>query len=556
MAVNCSPFGPKPQFEVAAGTPASGYQLFFYVGGSVNTKQDTYTDSTGSTANSNPIVLNTLGQPANEIWFTAGQSYKVVYAPPTDTDPPTSPIWTVDNLRGINDTTVAQTDWISGPAPTYISAVSFSLAGDQTSTFAVGRRLKTTNSGGTIYSTITASAYAALTTVTVVNDSGTLDAGLSAVSYGLIEPANTSLPNSQAVRNTIGLGSAINIASATALPLSTSLGNLVRVTGTTPTTSVTMSNGQQVTCIADGAWPLTYDVTNMPLPGSASYTCAAGDLVTFYKDNGGVLSIRITKRDGTPVIAEPSLFDVDASVAANAMTLTINPCSIKFRSTTLTDGTPVTRNISAGISMTVSSGSTLGTTSAVQSDIAILAIDNAGTVEVAVVNIAGGTDLSETGLISTTAEGGAGAADSATVIYSTTARTNVAYRVVGIVRSTQATAGTWATTPSLVQGAGGTVLTSMSSLGYGQTWQNVAGSRSYGTTYYNTTGKPIAVSVSAANGSAATQTITVGGVVAWSSQVPASGGNYAAFAIVPPGASYVVAHSAGTALTITWAELR
>jgi hypothetical protein len=57
----------------------------------------------------------------------------------------------------------------------------FTLVGDQTTTFTVGRRLKTTNSGGTVYSTITASVFAAVTTVTVVNDSSSLDAGLSAV---------------------------------------------------------------------------------------------------------------------------------------------------------------------------------------------------------------------------------------------------------------------------------------------------------------------------------------------------------------------------------------
>lgn len=154
-------------------------------------------------------------------------------------------------------------------------------------------------------------------------------------------------------------------------------------------------------------------------------------------------------------VGKDRLFDVDASVAANAMTLTINPTVLDFRSTTLTDGTPVTRTIAAAINTVISSGSTGGTTSAVQSDIVIAAIDNAGTVEVAWCNIAGMLGLSETGLISTTAEGGAGAADSASTWYSTTARTNVAYRVVGIVRSTQATAGTWATAPSLVQGLGG-----------------------------------------------------------------------------------------------------
>ena len=192
--VNPSPFGPKPQIELASGIPAVGYKLFFYVAGSVNTKQNTYTDSAGTVANTNPIVLNTLGQPTTEIWFTAGQAYKVVLAPSTDTDPPTSPVWSVDNLRGINDTTVSIDQWVSGPTPTYISATQFSLVGDQTSTFHIGRRIKATVTAGTVYGTITNSAYAALTTVTVSLDSGALDSGLSAVSYGLLSKTNQSVP--------------------------------------------------------------------------------------------------------------------------------------------------------------------------------------------------------------------------------------------------------------------------------------------------------------------------------------------------------------------------
>jgi len=187
--------------------------------------------------------------------------------------------------------------------------------------------------------------------------------------------------------------------------------------------------------------------------------------------------------------SEPGIQAITAAVAGNALTVTLSATTLDFRSATLSSGTVVARVIASPISVVVSSGSTLGTVSAVQSRIVVLAIDNVGTVELAVVNIAGGNDLTETGLISTTAEGGGGSADSASIIYSTTARTNVAYRVVGYVESTQATAGTWATAPSTIQGYGGQALASMSSFGYGQTWQTVT--RTSGTTYYNTTGKPI-----------------------------------------------------------------
>ena len=53
---------------------------------------------------------------------------------------------------------------------------------------------------------------------------------------------------------------------------------------------------------------------------------------------------------------------------------------------------------------------------------------------------------------------------------------------------------------------------SASGIGYGQTWQNVAASRSFGVTYTNSTGKPIEVSVTVNGGTVALQT-TVGGVV-------------------------------------------
>lgn len=196
MAVSPSTFGPKPQFELASGVPAVGNLLFFYVAGSVNTKQDTYTNSTGGSANTNPIVLNSLGQPPNEIWFTDGLVYKVVYAPAGDTDPPSSPIWTIDNLRGINDSlTLQQDQWVAfGGVPTFVSGTSFTLVGDQTSTLHAGRRIKTTNSGGTVYSIIKTSVFGVLTTITVANDSGVLDSGLSAVSYGILSRINPSIP--------------------------------------------------------------------------------------------------------------------------------------------------------------------------------------------------------------------------------------------------------------------------------------------------------------------------------------------------------------------------
>jgi hypothetical protein len=178
----------------ASGDPLSGYQVFTYAAGST-TKQTAYQDSGGVTPHANPIELDTLGFPPAPIWLTEGETYKLVVAEPDDTDPPTGSTRIFDNISGVNDTASSIDQWLSsGLVPTYISATQFTVAGDQTGIFHAGRRLKTTNSGGTIYSTITASVYTSLTTITVVNDSGTLDAGLSAVFYGIISQVNSSLP--------------------------------------------------------------------------------------------------------------------------------------------------------------------------------------------------------------------------------------------------------------------------------------------------------------------------------------------------------------------------
>jgi len=91
-----------PEFLIQ-GVPASGAQLFTYAAGTT-TKLATYTDSTGATPQTNPIVLNARGEPQNTLgnsvglWLTNSTAYKFVLSPSTDTDPPTNAIWTIDNI--------------------------------------------------------------------------------------------------------------------------------------------------------------------------------------------------------------------------------------------------------------------------------------------------------------------------------------------------------------------------------------------------------------------------------------------------------------------------
>lgn len=198
MTVALSPIFQLDSAQVDAnGNPRSGAKLFTYLAGT-STKVTTYKTSAGSggASHENPIELDANGLPPAPIWLTEGLTYKFYLAAPGDTDPPTSPVIPVsDNIVPINDVSAtAATEWTSGPTPTYVSATSFTVTGDQTTTLHVGRRIKTTNTGGTRYSTITRSVFGALTTVTVANDSGSLDSGLSALSYSITSADNTSAP--------------------------------------------------------------------------------------------------------------------------------------------------------------------------------------------------------------------------------------------------------------------------------------------------------------------------------------------------------------------------
>lgn len=151
--------------------------------------------------------------------------------------------------------------------------------------------------------------------------------------------------------------------------------------------------------------------------------------------------------------ASTVLSKISANVATNNLTLNIDPQLIDFRSTALNSGSITTIDVKDQISLIVPSGATLGSVDTEQARLILIAINNSGVAELAVVNEKCSLNLDETGLISTTAI--TTAADDAAVIYSGTARSNVAYRIVGFVDITETVAGVWADASSLTQGAGG-----------------------------------------------------------------------------------------------------
>jgi len=154
------------------------------------------------------------------------------------------------------------------------------------------------------------------------------------------------------------------------------------------------------------------------------------------------------------VAAPPQIRNLTGSVAANALTALMPAQTVDFRGAPITNGTTTSITFTSDISITAPSGATLGTASGALSRIVILALNNAGTVVLGLTNSTNNTiSFDETELVATTAI--SAAATSANVVYSAVGLSNVPYRVVGYIESTQTTAGVWASSPSKVQGQGG-----------------------------------------------------------------------------------------------------
>ena len=361
---------------------------------------------------------------------------------------------------------------------------------------------------------------------------------------------------------------ATDIAAAATVNLDSATGNAITITGSTGINAWTLSNGSMRYGRITGTPLLTYNATtNAMNTGGMNYQCVGGERFVVWAQ-AGIVYLMLIRADGLSNNTNSKIQSITATVngvggaPANSMLITINPTVLDFRSATLGSGSVNTRTNASPITTTISSGSTGGTINNIKATFAILLMDNAGTLEAAWTNVAGGINLDETGLISTIAEGGAGAADSASAIYSTTARSNLPYRVVGYIQFTQTTAGTYVNAPSLIQGMGGQAFTSLQSLGFSQAWQDRTGIRAKDVTYYNDTPRPRKIRVTTTNstgGVAVRLDISRPGSPTVSLYGNAVGaGNAQTIAeIIPPGCGYLLSASSGTLTVIAngWMEL-
>jgi len=112
MSTNLSSV-PKLQFFDANGNPLAGGKLYTYAAGTT-TPLATYTDSTGLTPNTNPIILDSRGE-AN-VWLDATQ-YKFELTTAAD-----ALIWTVDNISNALNLSQLLASSGSAAAPPYTFA--------------------------------------------------------------------------------------------------------------------------------------------------------------------------------------------------------------------------------------------------------------------------------------------------------------------------------------------------------------------------------------------------------------------------------------------------
>lgn len=244
-----------------------------------------------------------------------------------------------------------------------------------------------------------------------------------------------------------------------------------------------------------------------------------------------------------------------SALASNTLVNTLSPAVFDFRPTSLNSGSYNTVNTSS-LTLTVPTAASLGLVTLVQGRLVLLVAYNSGAPVLCIANLSGGLQLDETNLISpTTISAGA---TSSNVIYSASAvSANSPYRIVGFVDVIW-TSGTGFTTLTRFQGTGGQALAAMGSLGYGQTWQNLTGSRVLSATYTNTTGKSIEVyiQVNSTIGSAYGIVYSLNGE---NFHNTLNGGSTAGYSfiisfIVPPGATY--GNVGGSVSLIKWMEFR
>jgi hypothetical protein len=194
---------PVLQFFDDSGKPLVGGRIHTYEPGTLIPKL-TYRNSAGTLTNPWPIFLNAAGRNSwGGIWLSGYydvECWDATY---------TVMIWSVQNVSSMPWGFTINPEWVPQTLVfTFIDAARFRTVGDYRTTFMPGIRIKAFVTGppATIFGTVAACIWDPVlgtTTVTCLWSAGALDAGLSAISTGILTPPTNAIPITQPMILTI-----------------------------------------------------------------------------------------------------------------------------------------------------------------------------------------------------------------------------------------------------------------------------------------------------------------------------------------------------------------
>ncbi|AUR93157.1 coil containing protein [Vibrio phage 1.184.A._10N.286.49.A5] len=176
MAV--SMIGPKFYAWDRNGKPLAFGKLYTYQA-RTNVPKATYQSEDRVVENTNPVILN--GEGYANVYLDG--SYKMVLK-----DKDENEIWSSDPV-----TSAQFEEWVNCLSATYLSPTTFSVTGNQTSSFVPQRRVRLDSDSQEFeYATIESSVYSGgKTVVTIYSLSGTVTTGLQSVCISIVGPEST-----------------------------------------------------------------------------------------------------------------------------------------------------------------------------------------------------------------------------------------------------------------------------------------------------------------------------------------------------------------------------
>jgi len=257
MAVILSPLaGAGWQFFDDNGDPLTGGLIYTYAAGTT-TPLATYTDSTGATPNTNPIVLDSAGRVTAQVFLTTGSSYKFVLQTSASVT-----IWTKDNIDGIPESSITSLR-LNGSTSGYVDLQTVPVAGANTITFpaATGTVLLDPNTAFTGTSTFETISATKDISGRTLNASGSITVGSYLYGSGTGQFKIPEGTTAQRAGSFTGIGSI----TATTLSLSSVSAGTAYVGATITGTGVTA--GTRITAFVTGTG------------GAGTYTVSASQTV-------------------------------------------------------------------------------------------------------------------------------------------------------------------------------------------------------------------------------------------------------------------------------------